>query len=104
MKKKGELERQRVIIYYSLAIVLPCLILGFLALRGVKNDQALLEREQRSNLLATGQQVLRETEANLLFVENSFSEIINSINIPQKTIFSDSLPLRKLILTKLLKK
>jgi signal transduction histidine kinase len=91
MKKKGEIKRQRIIIYYALAIVLPCLILGFLALRGVKNDQALLEREQRSNLLVTGQQVLRETEAYLLFVENSFSEIINSVNIPQKTLFSDSL-------------
>ena len=91
MKKKGELKRQRVIFYYVLAIVLPCLILGFLALRGVKNDQALLEHEQRSNLLATGQQILRETEAYLLFVENSFSEILNSVNIPQKTLFSDSL-------------
>jgi len=56
MKKKGETKRQRIIIYYVLAIVLPCLILGILALRGIKNDQALVEREQRRNLLEAGQQ------------------------------------------------
>ena len=91
MKKKGEIKRQRIIIYYALAIVLPCLILGFLALRGVKNDQALLEREQRSNLLEAGQQIIRETESYLLSVENSFNEIISTIPVPQKTLFSDSL-------------
>src|SRR4030042_518289 len=91
MKKKGEVKRQRIIVYYALAIVLPCLILGILALRGIKNDQALVEREQRSNLLETGQQIIRETNEYLLSVENIFSEIIGSIAVPQKSIFSDSM-------------
>jgi len=91
MKKKGEAKRQRIIIYYALAIVLPCLILGVLALRGIKNDQALVEREQRRNLLEAGQQITRETDAYLLSIENSFAEIIDSAAIPRKRIFTDSI-------------
>ena len=62
MKKKGEIQRKRIIIYYVLAIVLPCLILGILAFRGIKNDQAVVEREQRRNLLEAGQQILLEIQ------------------------------------------
>jgi hypothetical protein len=91
MKKKGETKRQRIIIYYVLAIVLPCLILGILALRGIKNDQALVEREQRRNLLEAGQQIIRETDTYLLSIESSFARIIASTTIPIKTIFTDSL-------------
>lgn len=91
MKKKGETKRQRIIIYYVLAIVLPCLILGILALRGIKNDQALVEREQRRNLLEAGQQIIRETDTYLSSIENIFARIIDSTTIPLKAIFTDSL-------------
>jgi anti-sigma regulatory factor (Ser/Thr protein kinase) len=90
MKKKGETKRQRILIYYALAIVLPCLILGFLAFRGIKNDQALVEREQRSNLLEAGQQIIRETDAYLSSIENSFAGIIDSLPVPRSKIFHDS--------------
>jgi len=40
--KKGEIQRKRIIIYYALAIVLPCLMLGILAFRGIKNDQVVV--------------------------------------------------------------
>jgi len=91
MKIKGETKRQRIIIGYALAIVLPCLILGFLALRGIKNDQALVEREQRSKLLESGEQIISETDAYILSIENSFSEVSGSIAVPEKRIFKDSL-------------
>ena len=84
-------KRKGIIVYYALAIVLPCLILGILAFRGIKNDQALVEREQRRKLLESGQQIILETEAYLSSVENSFIEIIDSIPIPRETIFNDSL-------------
>ncbi|MCK4466528.1 MAG: hypothetical protein KAU83_12525, partial [Bacteroidales bacterium] len=91
MKKRGEIRRKRIIFYYVLAIVLPCLILGILAFRGIKNDQALVEREQRRNLLEAGQQIIQETDAFLSSIENCFAEIIDSTVIPQETIFTDSL-------------
>ncbi|MBA7544318.1 hypothetical protein ES705_36670 [subsurface metagenome] len=91
MMKKGEIKRKRIIIYYALAIVLPCLMLSILAFRGIKNDQALVEREQRRNLLEAGQQIIQEMDAYISSIENSFAEIIDSIAIPRKTIFRDTL-------------
>lgn len=91
MKKNVEIKRKRIIIYYALAIVLPCLILGILALRGIKNDQALVEREQRRNLTETGQQIIRETDDYLSSIEKSFTEIVASSDNPRKIIFTDPL-------------
>jgi len=85
------MKRKRIIIYYVLAIVLPCLILGILAFRGIKNDQALVEREQRRNLLEAGQQIIQETDAYISSIEQGFTEIIDSIANPQETIFRDSI-------------
>jgi len=91
MKNKGETKRPKIIIYYVLAIVLPCLILGILAFRGIKNDQALVERELRSSLLGAGQQIIREADAFISSVENSFAEIAASGTVPRDRIFHDSL-------------
>ena len=83
--------RKGIIVYYALAIVLPCLILGILAFRGIKNDQALVEREQRRDLQEAGQQIIQDTEAYLSSIENSYTEVIDSISIPRETLFTDSL-------------
>jgi signal transduction histidine kinase len=42
--------RKRIILLFALGIALPSGLLGYLALRGIRNDQALLEREQRNEL------------------------------------------------------
>ncbi len=84
-------KRKGIIVYYALAIVLPCLILGVLAFRGLKNDQALVEREQRRDLLEVGQQIILDTEAYLSSIETSFIEIIDTIPGPKEAIFIDSL-------------
>ncbi len=84
-------KRKGIIVYYALAIVLPCLILGILAFRGLKNDQALVEREQRRDLLEVGQQIILDTEAYLSSIETSFIELIDTIPGPKEAIFTDSL-------------
>jgi len=43
-------RRQKIILYYTLAVVLPGIILGYLAYRGIRNDQALREKENRRKL------------------------------------------------------
>ena len=91
MKNTGEIKRKRLIFLFILAIVIPCLLLGILAFRGIKNDQALVEREQRRILLETSQQIIQETDAYLLSIENNFTEIIDTIITPQETFFTDSL-------------
>ena len=91
MKKKIKVKRPGIITYYALAIVLPCLILGILAIRGIRNDQALVEREQRSSLLEAGQKIISETDEYLQKVEDSFGEISVTLAAPKNRIFEDSL-------------
>jgi len=43
-------RRQKILLYYTLAVVLPGIILGYLAYRGIRNDQALREKESRRKL------------------------------------------------------
>jgi signal transduction histidine kinase len=43
-------RRQKIILYYTLAVVLPGIILGYMAFRGIRNDQALREKESRRKL------------------------------------------------------
>jgi signal transduction histidine kinase len=43
-------RRQKIILYYSLAVVLPGILLGYMAYRGIRNDQALREKENRRKL------------------------------------------------------
>ncbi len=42
--------RRRTILLFVLGIALPSTLLGYLAFRGIRNDQALLERERREDL------------------------------------------------------
>ena len=42
--------RRRTILLFVLGIGLPSVLLGYLAFRGIRNDQALLERERREDL------------------------------------------------------
>lgn len=85
-----KLKRKSIVIYYALAILLPCLILGILAFRGIKNDQALVEREQMKKLRETGQEIIKETEEYLFTIEKSFVETIEAAVDPRETLFSDS--------------
>jgi signal transduction histidine kinase len=80
LKKTNE---KTIIFYYIIAIVIPCLLLGVLAFRGIKNDQALVEREQRRVLMETTEKIYQELDDSLATIENSFSEL-NIQNISQK--------------------
>jgi signal transduction histidine kinase len=43
-------RRRKIILYYILAVVLPGIFLGYMAFRGMRNDQALREKESRKKL------------------------------------------------------
>ncbi len=70
-----------------IAIVLPCLVLGFLAFRGIKNDQALVERDLQNNLLESGQQIIREIDSYINSLETSFAGLADSVMVPRDIIF-----------------
>jgi tetratricopeptide (TPR) repeat protein/anti-sigma regulatory factor (Ser/Thr protein kinase) len=90
MKKIGETKRKKIIIYYIIAIVFPSIILGILAYRGVKNDQALVEREQSKDFQKSGQKINEDVDAYLKDIESKFIEIQDSSRVPEKIVFSDS--------------
>ena len=76
MKTKRYFSKKRIIIYYLLVIVIPSCILGFLALRGIRNDQALTEREQRKKLSEYGASVFSESISHIAIVNKEFRKII----------------------------
>jgi signal transduction histidine kinase len=55
-----------------LFIVIPSCILGFLALRGIRNDQALIEREQRKKLAEAGTSIISETNSRITIFNDRF--------------------------------
>lgn len=79
-------QRQKIIGYYSLAVVLPGIILGYMAYRGIRNDQALREKESRGRL---------ETKSQLFFagIDSSFAQYLHektSDSIHDRKITEDS--------------
>jgi signal transduction histidine kinase len=88
MKYLKEITRKGIIFYYIIAIVIPCFLLGILALRGIKNDQALVEREQRRVLGETTQQIFWYLDEYLSEIENSFSDLAAPETLSTKEIFN----------------
>ena len=63
-------RRQKIVLYYTLAVVLPGIILGYLAYRGIRNDQALREKESRRKLELVSQ-------AFFAAIDSSFVQFMN---------------------------
>ncbi|MDX2444823.1 MAG: HAMP domain-containing sensor histidine kinase [Bacteroidales bacterium] len=59
-------NRQKIILYYTLAVVLPGLLLGFMAYRGIQNDQALREKESRKKLEINSQAFFTEIDSSFV--------------------------------------
>ena len=59
-------RRRKIILYYTLAVVLPGIILGYMAYRGIRNDQALREKESRRNLEMESQAFFTAIDSSLV--------------------------------------
>lgn len=66
-------RRRKIILYYSLAVVLPAIILGYMAYRGIRNDQAFREKESRRKLELNSQ-------AFFTAIDSSFVQFINELS------------------------
>ena len=75
--------------YYTVTIVLPCIILGVLAFRGIKNDQALLERESRKMIQTASQELISDIIDDLGDVEDKLLRLTDSTSTPQNYLFED---------------
>ncbi|OVE79519.1 hypothetical protein BVY01_02325 [bacterium I07] len=70
---KAQLRKPRkIIILFIIGIGLPSLILGYLAFRGIRNDQALMERDQLNSHRELAQQVISAVSDSLEVVKSSF--------------------------------
>jgi signal transduction histidine kinase len=65
-------RRQKIIMYYALAVMLPGIILGYMAFRGVRSDQALREKESLRRL-GMDKQVF------FAAIDSSFVQLMNEI-------------------------
>ncbi len=64
------------LLLFSLGIVLPSLLLGYLAFRGIKNDQALWEKNRLTELRRAAEIVTRSIKASISAVEQDFQNIL----------------------------
>lgn len=64
-RMKGEDVRKRIVVLFIAGVAVPSGLLGYLALRGVRNDQALFELEQRERLQEAAELVLASFENRL---------------------------------------
>lgn len=59
-------RRLRIILYYILAVVLPGILLGYMAYRGIRNDQAFREKENMRKLEVNSQTYFSEIDSGLV--------------------------------------
>ena len=59
-------RRRKIIVYYTLAVVLPGIVLGYFAYRGIRNDQALREKENMRRLEISSQAFFSEIDSSFV--------------------------------------
>lgn len=93
MNTKTQISKKKIILYYSLAIVLPSIILGALAFRGVINDQALKEKESRRQLTEAGTNIISAFDLLIINTEEQFLNNSVLTSTPQlgSIFFEDSI-------------
>ncbi|MBT6767076.1 MAG: HAMP domain-containing histidine kinase [Prolixibacteraceae bacterium] len=93
MHKKIRIGKNKILFYYFLVVVLPSIILGALAFRGVINDQAINEREIRQQLTETGAKIIKEADLFLAETEKQLLRKTGVSGIPpaERIFFEDSI-------------
>jgi signal transduction histidine kinase/tetratricopeptide (TPR) repeat protein len=67
-------QRRRIVLLFGLGIVLPSLLLGYLAFRGVQNDRALLEKERLEETRRIADRVVSEVDSAIAAVEDALAK------------------------------
>jgi len=67
-------QRRRIILLFGAGIVLPSLLLGYLAFRGIQNDRALLEKERLEETRQAADRVLKAVDSEITAAETGLSK------------------------------
>ena len=69
-------QRRRIVLLFGLGIVLPSLLLGYLAFRGIQNDRALLEKEKLEETRRNAGLVVRTVDDKITAVETALAKVV----------------------------
>ena len=70
-------RRKKIILYYFMGVVLPGIILGYMAFRGIRNDQVLREKDSLKKLETSSQTFFSEIDSDLgSFMDEQTSDSI----------------------------
>ncbi|MCJ7488469.1 MAG: hypothetical protein MUQ25_20200, partial [Candidatus Aminicenantes bacterium] len=69
-------QRRRIVLLFGAGIVLPSLLLGYLAFRGIQNDRALLEKEKLEKTRQTAGLVVRTVDDEITAVETALAKVM----------------------------
>jgi signal transduction histidine kinase len=78
MRAPGD-ARTRILLLFFLGIALPSFLLGYLAFRGIQNDQALLERERRERHRQIAEQIVGSLHADIARLERSLDQATSAL-------------------------
>ena len=89
--EKSLYKRQKIVMLFALGIGCPSLILGYLAFRGVQNDQALLEKERLTEHRQIAQKITESVADSLAKIEAVFIQTIIQPAIIHTSVMIDSI-------------
>jgi signal transduction histidine kinase len=69
-------QRRKIVLLFGLGIVLPSLLLGYLAFRGIQNDRALLEKERLEETRRAADHVVGTVGDVITAVEGALSKAV----------------------------
>jgi len=69
-------QRRRIVLLFGLGIVLPSLLLGYLAFRGIQNDRALLEKERLAETGQVADRVIGAVDDTITAVEEALAKTV----------------------------
>ncbi|HDT13252.1 MAG TPA: hypothetical protein ENO03_02725, partial [Candidatus Aminicenantes bacterium] len=73
-------QRRRIVLLFGLGIVLPSLLLGYFAFRGIQNDRALVEKNRLEAARRDADQVVRAVDDELRAAEGALSMAVRDIS------------------------
>ena len=69
-------QRRRIVLLFGLGIVLPSVLLGYLAFRGIQNDRALLEKERLAETGQVADRVIGAVDDTITAVEEALAKTV----------------------------
>jgi len=69
-------KRRRIVLLFGLGIVLPSLLLGYLAFRGIQNDRALVEKERLEDTRRAADRVTRAVDDAIASAEEALTKAV----------------------------